>query len=149
MATLTDPGARSALCERIAKLDPDATRQWGQMTPHQMVCHLNDSFRVATGEKYASPDTNLFKQIVFKWVALHTPLPWPHGVATRPEMVQGHGGTPPSDWMRDRTELQELIPAFAARQSFGFHPLFGEMSQADWLIWAYRHIDHHLRQFGV
>jgi hypothetical protein len=87
MATLADPGARSALCERIAKLQANATRQWGQMTAHQMVCHLDDSFRVATGEKYASPDTNLFKRIVFKWVALHTSLPWPHGVATGPELL--------------------------------------------------------------
>ena len=149
MATLADPGARAALCERVANLSPEAARQWGRMTAYQMVCHLNDSFRVATGEKYASPDTNLFKRMVFKWVALHTSLPWPHGVPTRPELMQGHGGTPPSDWTRDRTVLQELIPAFAARESYGFHPLFGEMSKADWLIWAYRHIDHHLRQFGA
>ena len=149
MATLADPGARAALCERVANLSPEAARQWGRMTAHQMVCHLNDSFRVATGEKYASPDTNLFKRMVFKWVALHTSLPWPHGVPTRPELMQGHGGTPPSDWTRDRTVLQELIPAFAARESYGFHPLFGELSKADWLIWAYRHIDHHLRQFGA
>lgn len=75
----------------------------------------------------------MFNQIVFKWVTLHTPLPWPYGVPTRLEIVQGHGGTPPWDWMRDRTELQELIPV-AARQSYGFHPLFGEMDKADWVI---------------
>lgn len=149
MASLADPGARATLCERIGKLDHNAVRQWGRMTAHEMVCHLNDSFRVATGEKHASPDTNLLKRTVFKWVALHTSLPWPHGVATRPELLPGHGGTPPTDWTRDHSELQKLVPAFAARQNYGFHPLFGEMSKADWLIWAYRHIDHHLRQFGV
>ncbi len=149
MATLADPSACASLRGRIAKLDANGARRWGQMTAHEMVCHLSDSFRVATGEKSASPDTNLFKRTVFKWVALHTSLPWPHGVPTRPELVQGRGGTPPAEWARDCAELQELIPAFAARQSYGFHPLFGEMSKADWLIWAYRHIDHHLRQFGV
>ena len=149
MSTLADPDACASLRERIGKLEPDAARQWGRMTAHEMVCHLNDSFRVATGEKHASPDTNLFKRTVFKWAALHTSVPWPHGVATRPELLQDHGGTPPIDWMRDRSELQALISAFAARPSYGFHPLFGEMSKADWLIWAYRHIDHHLRQFGV
>ena len=149
MTTLADPSARVALCGRIAKLTPNSERQWGAMSAHQMICHLNDSFRVATGEKYASPDTNLFKQTVFKWVALHTSLPWPHGLATRPELLQGHGGTPPAEWTRDRSLLEELIPAFASRDSYGFHPLFGEMSKTDWLIWAYRHTDHHLRQFGV
>jgi hypothetical protein len=29
------------------------------------------------------------------------------------------------------------------------HPMFGAMPRADWLIWGYRHMDHHLRQFGV
>ena len=149
MSTLADAAARAALSERIVKLDPGARRQWGQMSAHEMICHLNDSFRVATGEKYASTDTNLFKRVVFKWVALHTALPWPHGIPTRPELIQGHGGTPPSEWIRDRSELQKLIPNFAAREKYGFHPLFGEMSKADWLIWAYRHIDHHLRQFGA
>jgi hypothetical protein len=29
------------------------------------------------------------------------------------------------------------------------HPIFGKLSQGDWLTWGYRHVDHHLRQFGV
>lgn len=149
MSTLADPSARAALRDRVAKLTPKAARQWGRMTVHEMICHLNDSFRVACGEKYASPDTNLFKQTLFKWVALHTPTPWPKGAATRPELIQGQGGTPPADWTSDCAHLQQSIPAFAARETFGVHPLFGEMSKADWLIWAYRHIDHHLRQFSV
>jgi len=119
------------------------------MTPHEMICHLNDSFRVATGEKYASPDTNLFKRTVFKWVGLHTSLPWPKGLPTRPELLQGKGGTPPADWERDCAELAQGIHAFAGRTTYAAHPMFGEMSKADWLIWGYRHVDHHLRQFGV
>ena len=149
MSTLADPKVRAALCERIAKLNPDSPRQWGRMTAHEMLCHLNDSFRVAIGEKYASPDTNVFKRTIIKWVALHTSMPWPHGAPTRPELLQGRGGTPPSDWARDRAELEQGISNFAARQSFGVHPFFGAMSQPDWLVWAYKHIDHHLRQFGV
>jgi len=119
------------------------------MTAPEMICHLNDSFRVGMGEKYASPATNLLQRTVVKWVALHTAFPWPHGVPTRPELMQGNGGTPPSEWTRDRAQLESLISEFAARQSYGVHPIFGTMSQADWLIWGYRHVDHHLRQFGV
>jgi hypothetical protein len=114
-----------------------------------MICHLNDSFRVGMGEKYASPDTNVLKRTLFKWIALRTPLKWPPGVPTRPEIEQGSGGTPPSEWQHDRADLLALIDAFAARQTFGVHPAFGAMSQRDWLVWGYRHIDHHLRQFGL
>jgi hypothetical protein len=119
------------------------------MTAPEMICHLNDSFRVGMGEKYASPDTNLLKRTVVKWVALRTPLVWPQSVATRPELIQGNGGTPPSEWTRDCADLENLMAAFAARRSYSLHPIFGAMSQEEWLIWGYRHVDHHLRQFGV
>lgn len=149
MSTLAEPKVRAAVCVRIASLQPDSLRRWGRMTAHEMICHLNDSFRVASGAKYASSNTNLFKRTIMKWAALRTPVPWPKGVPTRPELIQGQGGTPPVDWIRDRSELEEWVPAFAARESYGLHPIFGKMSKADWLIWAYRHVDHHLRQFSV
>ena len=76
-------------------------------------------------------------------------MPWPHGIATRPEIEQGRGGTPPVDWERDRAELAGLVRTFPNCESFGVHPLFGEMSRSDWLAWGYRHVDHHMRQFGV
>jgi hypothetical protein len=149
VSTIADPAVRAALCERIARLKSDSPRQWGRMTAHEMVCHLNDSFRVGAGEKYASPDMNLIKRTLVKWVALRTPLRWPQGTPTRPELLQGQGGTPPAGWDPDCAELVSGISAFAARETFALHPIFGAMSKAEWHIWAYRHIDHHLRQFAV
>jgi hypothetical protein len=123
------------------------------MTAHQMVCHLNDSFDVAAGTKYASPASGLLQRTVVresaKWVALRTPLPWPHGFPTRPELEQGRGGTPPSEWETDCAALNRRLAEFANRQKFGQHPIFGAMSPPDWFIWGYRHVDHHFRQFGV
>ena len=149
MSTLADPNVRTTCYERLARLKPDSGRKWGRMTAHQMVCHLNDSFLVGMGDKYASPASNAFTRTVVKWVALRSPLPWPHGVATRPEVEQGRGGTAPVEWGRDCDELRRLIGAFAERETFGKHPIFGEMSQVDWRVWGYRHVDHHFRQFGV
>jgi hypothetical protein len=119
------------------------------MTAHQMICHLSDSFRVAAGEKYASPATNFLQRTIVKWIALHTPVKWPKGVPTRPEVEQGRGGTLPEDWERDRSDLCALIRAFGDRTTFDAHPNFGKMSRLDWMVWGYRHVDHHLRQFGV
>jgi hypothetical protein len=140
---------RAACRERIERLNPSASPKWGRMTARQMVCHLNDSFRVGMGEKYASPASSLLQRTVIKWVAIRAPLKWPPGVPTRPEIEQGVGGTPPGEWDRDCAELLGLIDAFADRQTFGEHPVFGTMKQRDWLTWGYRHLDHHLRQFGV
>jgi hypothetical protein len=119
------------------------------MTAHQMVCHLNDSFDVGTGIRHASPATGIFQRTVMRFFALHSPIPWPHGVPTRPEIEQGRGGTPPVEWEKDRSELCRRMVEFAGLQSFGLHPIFGAMSRPDWLIWGYRHVDHHFRQFGV
>jgi hypothetical protein len=149
LSTLAEPKIQATCSGRIARLDPNANPKWGRMTAHQMVCHLNDSFQVGTGERYASLATNLFMRTVGKWIALRTPVPWPRGAPTRPEVEQGRGGTPPSDWVRDCAALRASILAFADRQTFGVHPIFGEMAQRDWHAWGYRHLDHHLRQFGV
>jgi len=149
MSTLADPKVRAACRDRIQRLRPDASANWGRMTAPQMVCHLNDSFRVGTGEKYASPASNFLQRTLVKWIALRVPVKWPPGVPTRPEIEQGRGGTPPADWDSDRAELLSLMDGFAERRTFGAHPVFGKMSERDWLIWGYRHVDHHLRQFGV
>jgi Protein of unknown function (DUF1569) len=149
MSTLKDPSIQSRCCERIARIDRNAAAKWGRMTAHQMICHLNDSFRVAAGEKYASPATNLLTRTVIKWMALHAPARWPQGVPTRPEVEQGRGGTPPTDWEDNCAELRASILTFTDRTAFGEHPVFGEMSRRDRMVWGYRHVDHHLRQFGV
>src|SRR5579862_4041577 len=109
MSTLADPAARAACRERIQRLVPTAPAKWGRMTAPQMICHLNDSFRVALGEKYASPAGSFLQRTFIKWVALRTPVRWPPGVPTRPEIEQGRGGTPPVDWASDCSDLLGLI----------------------------------------
>ena len=149
MSTLAEPAILALCRRRIIRLDPKAGAKWGRMTAPQMICHLNDSFRVGMGEKFVSPASSVLQRTFVKWVALRTPVKWPAGVPTRPEIEQGRGGTPPTDWESDRAELIQLMDAFANRSTFGEHPIFGKLSQRDWLIWGYRHVDHHFRQFGV
>ncbi len=149
MKTLDDPSIRAALRERIQHLDPRAPAKWGRMNAPQMVCHLNDSFRVGMGEKHASPASSLLQRTLLRFVALHTSVKWPPGVPTRPEIEQGRGGTPPAEWIADRTELLRLVNAFAAHPNYSAHPVFGPLSRREWLTWGYRHVDHHLRQFGA
>ena len=149
MSTLAEPAILELCRRRIQRLSPNATPKWGRMTAPQMICHLIDSFRVGMGEKYASPASNALQRTLIKWIAFRTPVKWPPNVPTRPEIEQGRGGTPPADWETDRAQLIQLMDAFANGSTFGEHPVFGKLSQRDWLIWGYRHVDHHLRQFGV
>ena len=92
------------------------------------------------------------KRTLIKWVALYAPLQWRPGIVTRPEIDQQIAGTCPTDFRSDVAEVRTLLDAIAnndLRGTWPDHPIFGRMSSAQWLRWAYLHTDHHLRQFGA
>jgi Protein of unknown function (DUF1569) len=150
MNSLAEPGAIDALITRLNKLHPERPRAWGRMTPNEMLCHLADSFAVGLGERPAAPMDKWLQRTVVKYVALRTSLTWPKGTRTGPEVEQGVGGTRPTDFEGDRARVVELLRRFAAGDARqGQHPFFGPLTREEWLIWGYRHTDHHLRQFAV
>src|SRR5262245_59666657 len=122
------------------------------MNAHQMVCHLYDSFQVGLGERVASPASGVLQRTVLKAIALRVPLQWPKGIQTRPEVDQERGGTRPAEFSSDVRKLVTAISRLARSDrdfQFGVHPIFGAMSEWEWLRWGYLHTDHHLRQFGL
>ena len=126
------------------------------MTAPQMVCHLTDAFRNILGERpvvSAGGEPSIVGRTVLKWVALYTPVPWPKGLRTRPDADQEIRGTPPSaEFASDVVGLKAAAARFVAaaeRGSLPHHFMFGRLSEAEWSRWAYLHMDHHLRQFGV
>jgi hypothetical protein len=150
MKTLAQDLDKQEVFKRLAALRVDQNRRWGKMTCHQMIVHLSDAFLCPLGEKKASRGGVVMPRGVYRWIALNMPVPWPRGIATRPEMEQGVGGTRPVEFSRDREKLVDLIERFStARGNFAEHPIFGEMTLKDWMRWGYLHCDHHFRQFGV
>ena len=152
MKTLSCERDKAELLRRLRNVRPDSTGRWGRMSAHQMVCHLVDSFHMATGEKPVSQATSAFRRTILKWIVLYLPLRWPAGILTTPEIDQEIGGTRPVDFDADIARLEALMVLVTARKRnfvWQMHPIFGPMSEADWLRWAYRHVDHHLRQFGA
>lgn len=147
---LDDPPCRAEIVARLRKVQRDSTRQWGKMTAAQMICHLNDSFLGVMGDKPAKIVRFSLWRLT-KGIALYAPMRWPHGVKTRPEFEQGIGGTPPAEFEADRSVLMATIEKFTQNpRTFEFcpHPMFGRMTEKEWMRWAYLHCDHHLRQFG-
>ena len=150
MKTLSNPGDLAEIKRRIHSLTPGDQRLWGSMTVSGMVCHLTDAFRLGTGETpAAAAKFGIVPAPVIKWVALHSPMKWPPGVKTIPEVEQGFGGTPPGDFASDMAALLDSLDRFMAHAGpWPRHSIFGPMTQADWMRWGYLHPDHHLRQFG-
>jgi hypothetical protein len=61
-------------------------------------------------------------------------------------------GTRPVDFAADLAEVEALLEVVTAPgRSLDRppHPVFGPMSEAEWLRLGYLHTDHHLRQFGA
>ena len=112
MQTL-DSAAVKGLLDRLQHLRPETRALWGKMNAHQMVCHLIDSFGLAMGAKTASEEITFLNRTLVRWVALHTPLTWPKGVPTRPEMDQLAGGTRPIEFSDDKATLAAAIERFA------------------------------------
>jgi hypothetical protein len=75
-------------------------------------------------------------------------LPWPKGVATSPELLSRM----PEQWTAEMAALRAAIEAFVSKSRDGAwprHPRFGHLSGPEWGRLMYRHLDHHLTQFGL
>jgi hypothetical protein len=150
LKSLSDAACLREILDRLNAVRTDSPRQWGRMNAHQMICHLSDSLLVAMGRRYASVAEKQYGPLM-KWLALNMPMKWPQGVPTRPETDQEKLGTAAAEFAADVRMVLALTEEFArVPRSFTFarHPIFGNMSEAEWMRWAWLHADHHLRQFG-
>jgi len=139
---------------RLTLVQPGSRARWGRMSAHQMICHLRDAFLIATDPAQTRPVPGLHNRTIVKWIALYVPLRWPSGIRTTPEIDQVAGaGSRPGEFAADVAAVDAAIAAITAAPEEFFrgrrHPIFGPLTQPAWLRWAYLHMDHHLRQFGV
>jgi hypothetical protein len=151
MKSMLHEPARRRLERRLAALRPDTTPLWGRMSAAGMVCHLTDSFHVVLGHRPTGRTSTRIERTLIRLIALSLPMRWPKGIETVPEVDQERGGTPPEVFAADVTRLHAAIHEFLTRMPHESlsHPIFGRVSTAEWGRWGYRHIDHHLRQFGL
>jgi hypothetical protein len=150
MKSLANAENYAEIRTRIGALTPSDERLWGEMGVHCMVCHLSDAFRLCTGERTASDVSGVLQRTLVKWVALRLPVQWPKNTQTVPEIKQGVGGILPTRFDDDRRELLQLMERLRSPGASlnPAHPIFGRMTEREWMRWGYLHTDHHLRQFG-
>jgi hypothetical protein len=144
MPTIYDESTRRAILERFAKLNPDSIPRWGRMNAPQMMQHVIDGVRMATGEFVIPPKNSPVKWPPLRWLVIHGPFPWPKGVPTAPELL----APPRGDWSHLQESLANALAHIPDRMT-AEHPAFGKLSPRDWGVLVWRHLDHHLRQFGV
>ena len=145
--SLLNPVARDELLDRLERLTPDARPRWGRMNATQMLAHLVDWMAMADGSLRTAPIKGVLRYPLIKQLAIYW-LPFPRNVMTAPELLKRK----PRDWSLEREHVRHGLLSFeklAATISWPHHPAFGRMSARAWCVFAYRHTDHHFRQFGV
>jgi len=147
MKSVFQPAVHRELQDRVQRLKPQHTPQWGKMSAAQMVAHLTDSLKMASGELECAPKKVPIRFSPLKELVLYV-LPIPKGVPTAPELI----ARKPGDWSAEIADLREQLNGLVERGTEALapsHPVFGPMSPKQWGVLVYRHMDHHLRQFGV
>ena len=146
MLTLHDPAHRSALESRVRALRPDSPRRWGKMSADQMLWHVNAGLAVAVGELTAPVERPPLPRPVMKFLILN--LPWPKGAPTSPAFRAEAS----YDFQAERIRCLRLIGTLAGQSLDRLqhvHPILGRMSGTDVSRLQAKHLDHHLKQFGV
>jgi Protein of unknown function (DUF1569) len=136
--------------ERMAQLRPNSDRVWGQMNPAQALAHCSRGIELAVGDRM--PPRMLLGRIIgriVKPMALGNDEPMRRNSPTVTDLVVQDE----RDLGMERERLCGLIDRFAAAGPVGCtthpHSFFGRLTPDEWATLMYKHLDHHLRQFGV
>ena len=150
MPTIRNQTEKSLLIERLNRLTGEEKPLWGKMNVNQMMSHLVQTadlpFNVTLKDR-----SNFFSRTLLKPLILYV-LPMPKEVKTPPEMNQKENGRHPQEFEADKTlviNAVHALPSLADDHDCKHHPFFGKMSAKEWAVIAHKHIDHHLKQFGV
>lgn len=150
MKTLYQAATIVEVKERLARLGPESERLWGKMTAPQAMAHC------AAGMEWAVGDTKPPRMFVgrimgtiVKPMVLRDAEPMRRNSPTSKDLIVQDD----RDLATETERLRGLIERFAAAGPQGCtrhpHSFFGPLTPEEWGILMYKHLDHHLRQFGV
>lgn len=149
MKNLFEPETLEELKQRLAQLRPESERQWGRMNAAQMLAHCSEWMEMAAGRK--SPPRSLIGR-VFGRLAKSSVL---NAEQIRRNMPSDKSliVSEQRDFAVERQRLKVCMDRFTAGgpQECTKHPhsFFGPMTPLEWATLAYKHLDHHIRQFGA
>ena len=148
MKNLFQTDAVDEIVSRIDRIQPTAPRQWGKMDVAQMMAHCSAALDMASGRINAP--RLLIGRIIGPFVRpIYTnDKPFSQNNPTDKKLVIAD----PRDFAREQELLKDQVRRFHKDGEAGCtthpHPFFGVFTPGDWATGMYKHLDHHLRQFG-
>lgn len=150
MKNIFDLKETNSIIERLGKLDAYAKPQWGKMSVDQMLAHCNVTYEMIYETKHPKPNT--FKRFMLKAVVkpyVVSDKPYKKNSRTAPEFVISD----PKNFVEEKARLIDFINKTQnlGKAYFENKPShsFGKLTANEWNNLFYKHLDHHLNQFGV
>lgn len=146
LKNLFDPAVKQEVIARINTLRPATQRKWGKMEVAQMLAHLQAPLGVPMGKHTLKGNAlfRLFASLIKK--QLYNDKPFRRNLPTDKSFKISDQ----REFEKEKQQLIELINCFTEENiTNDVHPLFGKMTLQQWSNSNWKHVDHHLQQFGV
>jgi len=149
MKNLFQAEAVDELVSRIDKLQPASPRQWGKMDVAQMMAHCSAALDMAAG-RMNRPRVFIGRLIgPFVKPIFTNEKPFSKNSPTDEKLVIADQ----RDFAREQDQLKLKLRQFhqggESQCTQHPHPFFGALTPQQWSRGMYKHLDHHLRQFGA
>jgi Protein of unknown function (DUF1569) len=150
MKNLFEAATVKEVKERVARLQRDSELLWGKMSAAQALAHCSAGLEWAVGDTL--PPRMLLGRIIGRMVKpmlLRNEEPMRRNSPTVKSLIVADE----RDLGKEQERLRGLIDRFAAAGPEGCtthpHSFFGRLAPQEWATLMYKHLDHHLRQFGA
>jgi hypothetical protein len=150
MQNLFNPSDVNAMTERINRLTPTTQRLWGKMSVDQMLAHLNMAMQTVIGT-HNIPSVSFIPRMIGSMMrkGVLSEKPWGKNSPTD----KTYRITEPQNFAEEKSKLLAALNQFLeggpAKCTTHPHPFFGNFTPEEWALFQWKHMDHHLRQFGV
>ncbi|MGC6432392.1 MAG: DUF1569 domain-containing protein [Jejuia sp.] len=150
MKNIFDAAVTKEVIERINQLQPSTTPKWGKMSADQMLAHCNVTYEMAFENTHQKPNglTKLMLKLFVKNTVVNE-KPYKHNSRTAPQFLI-------TDAKNFEVEKNRLVNFIKKTQELGDKHFdgkeshsFGNLTSKEWNNMFYKHLDHHLTQFGV
>jgi len=150
MKNLFDKHTSDEIIKRIQKVNPGMQRQWGKMNSAQMLAHVNASLVTAMGHNVIPPVPVIGRLIgrLMKSGAL-SEKPFGKNSPTDKSYIFPADLNFEEQKEKAITSVKKFSEGGPSKVTTHPHPFFGHFTPEQWSIFQYKHLDHHLRQFGV
>jgi hypothetical protein len=150
MKSLFDSDTHQEVLRRIELLNEQKQPLWGKMKTAEMLNHSQRPLKIANGRMTFTESPNAIKKLMFKFFKpqLYNDKPIRHNLPT----VKDFKVLKYDSFQEEKTRLIECVNEFQKKDlnlHWPKHPFFGDFTTEQWGKMQYKHLDHHLRQFGV